>query len=476
MSCGCENKFLQGTLSGQPMRASRGTAKVTSLTDTELAVGTIVESVGIPKYVEDISEYAQYGITEPGWYAIARITAPAGTKVTAATRVEGANGYVATPGQDHVDVAVKFEVAAASRTVIVDWGESTNSFVFKATDLAVRNLDYRVTFYVYDAEPYATWEYGIASGTFQENKTYFTKQGDEYTKALVTIGDPIPAYYVQTLVWQLTSDTTFVEGTDYYTKYGDVYTKATVVAGDPVPANTYYVHAISYVQTTDETFVGGIRYFTKEGNEYVEAVVQIGEKIPAYYVHTKIIFAGMINNITYRFNTIIDCPVEFVLPEIDDECHGCWFEIRLRHAGEYSTTLVAPSSDIKIATEHTQKEKAGMNMINLHYSAVGGAKVWRFMNTHSTFTADVPALVSIEFRTPPADTEYIVGEHLDLTGAVVVATYEDGGKKIVTNNCVFTPARNAVLAETDTELEASLTVGEVTATATVPLTVTQEGA
>lgn len=76
--------------------------------------------------------------------------------------------------------------------------------------------------------------------------------------------------------------------------------------------------------------------------------------------------------------------MEFVLPEIEDDCHGAWYEIRCRHAGEYSMTLTPPGDDVKIATEHTQKETAGMNMINLHYTVVDGVKLWRFLNTHSS--------------------------------------------------------------------------------------------
>ena len=108
--------------------------------------------------------------------------------------------------------------------------------------------------------------------------------------------------------------------------------------------------------------------------------------VPAdtYYNHSKCIFSGLVRNITYRLDTIIDCPMEFILPEIEDETHGCWFEIRCRHAGEYSMTLTPPSEDVKIATEHTQKETAGINMINLHYTVIDGLKIWRFMNTHSS--------------------------------------------------------------------------------------------
>ena len=94
----------------------------------------------------------------------------------------------------------------------------------------------------------------------------------------------------------------------------------------------------------------------------------------------------MTRNITYVCNTVIDCPSEFILPEIEDDGHGAWFEIRFRHSGSFSSTLVPPDG-VKIATEHTQAETAGINMVNLHYNTVGGVKLWRFMNTHSSIPA-----------------------------------------------------------------------------------------
>lgn len=276
--------------------------RIIALEATELAIGTAIEAVGIPVYVSDVTQYADYGITKTGWYVFARIYAPCGELVTGTTVAEGAAGMIVTPGTNYVDIAVLFEVAAVSKPVTINWTDTAEIFIFKATDLAVRNLDYRVTFYVYDADEFATWEYA------------------------------------------LTEDTTFVEGKNYYTKSGDTYTAAEVTAGEAVPADTYYVHS-------------------------------------------KVIISGLVRNVTYRLNEIVDCPMEFILPEIEDETHGAWFEIRCRHAGAYSMTLTPQADDIKIATEHTQKETAGVNMINLHYTVVDGVKIWRFMNTHSSIPA-----------------------------------------------------------------------------------------
>ncbi len=275
--------------------------RVTALEGSALAQGTVIDAVGIPAYVSDVAAYTAYGIADAGWYVFARIDAPDGVTVSTDTAVEGAAGYIAQVGETHVDVAIRFEVAAQSHVVTVDWGESAETYVFRATDLAIRNMDYRSTFYVYDAAPFATWTYG------------------------------------------LTTDATFAEGTAYYTEADGVYTLAEVTVGEAVPADTYYVH-------------------------------------------TKLTFQDVPRNVTYRLDAVVDCPTEFILPVIDDNDHGAWFEIQLRHNGSYSMTLVPPEG-VKVATEHTQAETAGMNMIDLHYLNVDGVKLWRFMNTHATIPA-----------------------------------------------------------------------------------------
>ena len=276
--------------------------RVFSLDGTDLAESMIVEALGNPVYVSDVSEYLNFGISDTGWYVFARIMSRDGSVVTAGTTIEGAAGHIAVIGEEYVDVAVRFEVAAMSQMICINWGTYTDRIVFKATDLAVRNLDYRVTFYVYDIDEYATWE---------------------------------------------------------------------------------------YILTTDQKFAADKYYYTKDAEDnYLLAEVTVGNTIPAntYYVHSRVTFEGMARNITYRCNTIIDCPVVFVLPEIEDETHGCWFEIRFQHAGSYSSTLRVPEG-VKVATEHTQAETKGMNMVDLHYTAVGGIKLWRFMNTHSSIPA-----------------------------------------------------------------------------------------
>lgn len=367
----------------------RGSA-VASLDGTALHAGaTVVEVVGVPTYVSDVAEYGEWGLTEAGWYVFARVTPGDGTTVTTDTDIIGAEGHIAEVGADHVDVAVRFGVASMSQPVTIDWGAWAETIVFQPTDLAVRNIDYRTTFYVYDAADYVTWEYAAATdATFADGKHYYT----------------------------LAEDGTY-----------ELAEPGSYVIGDPIPADTYYVHS-------------------------------------------KATFSGMVRNVTYQCSTPIDCPSEFILPEIEDETHGCWFEIRFLHDGSYSSTLVPPSPDVKVATEHTQSETKGINMVDLHYTSVGSAKVWRFMNTHSTFTPATSPLTALEFRAAPTKTAYAVGEALDTTGAEVVATYENGTRKLVTPT--FAPANGTALTAEDTTLTATYTEGEVTMTATTPLTIT----
>lgn len=641
---GTEKEWLES------LRAPAESLRVSSLNEQYLAVGKVVEAVGNAIYLDDLSEYSDYGIEVPGWYVFARITAPIGAKVTADTTVDGAAGYIALEGEDYVDVAVRFEVAATSQLVIIDWGDTKETFVFRDTDLAIRNLDYRVTFYVYDADPFVTWHYQrstdavfvgtkyyteengvytqaavkahdhVPEGTyythayvlaedevFQDGTVYYSKEGSVYTPVEVVPGDPLvpegadpapvyyvdqwtlttdlrfvgtryyaehdgayeqiavkagepcsyynkvityplpgtvafvgteywtpdesdlgyaraavlagetipegeyfthtytkltaagkfaegvryyklvgteyelqevtvgasyaknvyyidtwtpaegefvgtayylkqngiyeqvpvlggesipAAYYTQVISYELTADEIFAAGKTYYTESGGVYTEAEVVVGEEVTAGTYYEQNISYTQATG-TFEDGVTYYTAPAGVYTEAEVTVGETIPddeycvqliswpqaiderfatgeIYYtfidgayseavvsagaaipvnlVHEKVTIEGLVRNVTYRLNEIVDCPMEFILPVIEDETHGAWFEIRCRHAGAYSMTLI-PQDNAVIATEHTQKETAGVNMINLHYTVVDGVKIWRFMNTHSGIPA-----------------------------------------------------------------------------------------
>lgn len=295
-----EAAAIQAEAEAALVRSAQPALRVATLDGTPLAAGSIVEAVGIPVYVDDVAPYAAYGITDKGWYLFARITAPEGVTAGSGTAVTGAAGSIVEAGADHVDVAVRFGVAAESSPVTVTWSQGiTDRFVFKATDLAVRNLDYRTTFYIYDLAPFVTWSFA------------------------------------------LTTDETFVADKNYYTESGGEYTLAEVTAGEAVPANTYYNHSKLHIE-------------------------------------------GMARNVTYQLDAVVDCPSEIVLPAIADDGYGAWFEMRFRHSGSFSSTLLPEDEDVKIATEHTQAETAGINMVDLHYQSVAGVKLWRFLNTHST--------------------------------------------------------------------------------------------
>ena len=317
--------------------------RVTSLTDTEFSGGALIDAVGIPAYISDVSGYAEYGIEAPGWYVFARITPRDGSAVTPGTTVTGAAGAVLTEGADHVDVAVRFEVAAQSKKVTIDWGTYSETFVFRAPDLAIRNLDYRSTFYVYDLAPYATHTY------------------------------------------KRSTDAAFV-GTKYYTEDEGVYTQAAVKALEDIPEG-YYTEADG-VYTPASGYFDGTAYYIEEDGEYVQAAVKAGETRPeeiVYLVHDKVRFEGMPRNVTYRYNAFIDCPVEIVLPIVEDDGYGAWYEMQLRHKEQYSTTLVPQDEGIKVATDTTPSQTKGINALMLQYASAGGAKVWRLINTHSNF-------------------------------------------------------------------------------------------
>lgn len=543
--------------------------RVTSLDETELAYRT-VDAVGIPTYVSDVSAYEDYGITETGWYCFVRIKAKDGAKVTSATTVEGAAGSIVTVGEDHVDVAVRFEVAALSQTVTVTWAEgNAETFVMAAQDLAVRNLDYRTTFYVYDLAPFVTWEFAPATDErFVHAKAYHKLIGGEYVKdASVVAGDPATYHtrvvthppaptgeaFVGTEYWvvdeqselghsraavmagapipegeyfthsyqKLTAAGKFAEGVRYYklvddeyvlqevtvgasyaknVYYIDAWTAATgtfvgtaycaetggewhqaaVVAGETIPEGAYGLHEVSWPQALG-TFEAGVTYYNYVGaatgyefdgcawvhdaGMYEVADVTPGQDIPEWHVHTKAIFEGMARNVTYQLPSIIDCPIEFRLPDIPNDGYGAWYEVQMRYQSTYSMTLTPESDDVKAATDATQGQTAGVNIIDLHYADVAGAKLWRMVNTHSSVKL-VPA--ALEFRKVPDKTTYAVGEVMDLSGAELVVTYTDGTMRKLESSATgltFVPADGAELTAEDTELTASYELNGATVTA-----------
>lgn len=184
--------------------ARRHAKRITPLNSASIVTGGVVDVVGIPEYVGDdkLSGYGAYGLTETGWYTFTRVTAPDGVKVGSGFAVSGAHAKNTSDGNSYVDIAVRFGAAPESQEVTIRWETGIEeTYVFRAVDLAVRNLDSRATYYVYDIAEFATY------------------------------------------TWKLTTDAAFVAGTRYYTKDGDRYTLAEVETGAAVPAGTYYVHA-----------------------------------------------------------------------------------------------------------------------------------------------------------------------------------------------------------------------------------------
>lgn len=567
--------YLQGLAERALEVATEGTGRVTALNGCEIE-SQAIEAKGVPTYVSDVSEYAEWGITESGWYVFARVKAKDGVRTTEATTVTGAAGSIVEADSDHVDVAVRFDVAAMSCAVTIEWdGTETDHYVFRATDLAIRNLDYRTTFYVYDISEFVTWEFAPATDErFVHAKAYHKLVDGEYVKdASVVAGDPATYHtrlvthppapageaFVGTEYWvvdeqselghsraavmagapipegeyfthsyqKLTAAGKFAEGVRYYklvddeyvlqevtvgasyaknVYYIDAWTAATgtfvgtaycaetggewhqaaVVAGETIPEGAYGLHEVSWPQALG-TFEAGVTYYNYVGaatgyefdgcawvhdaGMYEVAEVTPGDTIPEWHVHTKAIFEGMARNVTYQLPSIIDCPIEFRLPDIPNDGYGAWYEVQMRYQATYSMTLTPESSDVKAATDATQGQTAGVNIIDLHYADVAGAKLWRMVNTHSSVKL-VPA--ALEFRRVPAKTAYAAGEELDVAGAELVVTYTDGTKqKLATNatGLTFAPENGAALTADDTELVASYVLNGTTVTASTPITV-----
>ena len=83
----------------------------------------------------------------------------------------------------------------------------------------------------------------------------------------------------------------------------------------------------------------------------------------------------------------------------------------------------------------------------------------------------VIGLSSIAITNPPTETDYTVGDALDLTGIEVTATYSDNSTADVTASCTFSPANGTTLSTSDTGVTASYTEGGATKTATQAIAV-----
>lgn len=94
-----------------------------------------------------------------------------------------------------------------------------------------------------------------------------------------------------------------------------------------------------------------------------------------------------------------------------------------------------------------------------------------------SYEPEAKVLKSIRFKKKPTKTTYVAGDSIDITGAVIEATWESGEKSVIDNtDCTFTPS--SALATTDTEITASYTypaegASQVTKTATCAITVNE---
>lgn len=83
----------------------------------------------------------------------------------------------------------------------------------------------------------------------------------------------------------------------------------------------------------------------------------------------------------------------------------------------------------------------------------------------------IKTLSSITVTSAPTKTQYYAGETLDLTGLVVVATYDDTSTYIVTDQCSFSPDDGDTLSSSDTAITISYTAGVTTKTTSQAISV-----
>ena len=89
----------------------------------------------------------------------------------------------------------------------------------------------------------------------------------------------------------------------------------------------------------------------------------------------------------------------------------------------------------------------------------------------STQVLTVSVLDSIAVTTPPTNTDYSVGDTLDLTGIVVTATYSDNSTRVVTDLCTYSPADGATLTSANSSITITLSEGGVTKTTSQAISV-----
>lgn len=88
----------------------------------------------------------------------------------------------------------------------------------------------------------------------------------------------------------------------------------------------------------------------------------------------------------------------------------------------------------------------------------------------ATFDLEVLAIDHIEVTTYPTKQDYYPGEHMDYSGIVVTAYYENGKEEVVTSECTFSPAPDTVPGVEGTlPVDVTFSRGSVEETAQFPL-------
>ena len=317
------------------------------------------------------------------------------TKLTAAGKFAADTRYYKLVDGVYEYQEVTVGASYAKNVYYVDtWTEAAGEFVGTAYYLEQNGVNEQVAVIAGEEIPTAYYtqviSYELTSDKlFSKGKTYYIASGDSYVEAEITSATVFEdnMYYEQVTSYQKETGV-FSEDVTYYTATAGVYAETDVVPGENIPDVEYHIEVITWPQALEDTFADGVTYYINLGAEYTVADVAVGDPIPVYMEHELLRIAGMTRNVTYRFDETIDCPMEIVLPVIEDgENYGAWFDFQFRHNGSYSTTLT-PSENVKIATNNTPNATKGINLLHLHYSYIDGAKVWSALNTHTNFVED----------------------------------------------------------------------------------------
>ncbi len=110
--------------------------------------------------------------------------------------------------------------------------------------------------------------------------------------------------------------------------------------------------------------------------------------------------------------------------------------------------------------------KAGKTSVKISYTENGITKT-----VNQSITVEAKALTKISVKTAPKKTKYVAGENFDKTGMVVVATYNDGTTKTVSD---YEITDGKKLSESKKSVKISYTENGVTKTTTQSITVSKQ--